>query len=131
MMLGKAVSVILLIAGVILSLLRPAEEQTVNRAQAAYHIPGFSPAHASKNLAIEARTARLWVRDPMQGERVLEPTEITKCSKQVRGQLTGLEFRTNDATTPTWYAPFTKVDEIEGWRERVAAAFRDAGHTLN
>ena len=122
-------SAVLVVAGLVLLVSRTSPP--VRTQQAAFHIPGFTPKYAVKNIALEPGTGRLWIRDKQLGERLLSPGEVLewKARQDEKDSLVwGLEFRTNDAAAPLWFSRIGNTPEsVDEWSERITAAYRELG----
>ena len=121
-----AVSLALILLGVVLVVRRG--EPAVRKQQAAFHVPGFTPNYAVKNIALETGTGRLWIRDKELGERLLNQNEVQGWSPKQDGDVWGLEFRTSDTSAPVWFSRIGNTPEsVDAWSERITAAYRDRG----
>ena len=108
-------------AGIFVALRKP--KPTARREQAAYYIPGFNPAHASKNIAIEGGTNRLWIRDPDRGEKVILPEQVLSWTRDVREGSIGITFQIDEDGAPVnWFVPFLRAESLDTWAERLNAS---------
>ena len=120
---------VLAVVGIVLLVSRA--DPPVRTQQAAFHVPGFTPSYAVKNIALETGTGRLWIRDKQLGERLLSPDEVVewKARQDEKDALVwGLEVRTKDASAPLWFSRIGNTPEaVDEWSERITAAYRGLG----
>ncbi len=116
-------------AGIVLLVVRTSPP--VRTQQAAFHIPGFTPKYAVKNIALEPSSGRLWIRDKLLGERLLNPDEVVewKARQDEKDALVwGLELKIKDAAAPVWFSRIGNTPEsVDEWSERITAAYRELG----
>jgi len=104
---------------------------------------GFTPTHAHDNIALDANTKKLWIREESGTTKVFEPSEITGWSVSAdttRNRLgqrwpckVYLEIKAKDIDRPLWRARFKRykestpeqrnLDECNEWFERLGAAY--------
>jgi hypothetical protein len=104
---------------------------------------GFSPTHSHDNIALNADTKKLWVREESGATKVFEPSEITGwgVSSETTHNKHGatwpakvyLEIKTKDIDRPLWRVRFKRygelmpekrnLNECNEWYERLGAAY--------
>ncbi len=121
-MLGATV----VVAGTIVAFRRASPK--ITQGHAAVHVPGFSPTHAAKHIAIEGKTGRLWVRDNQLGERIIDADELAEWRVHRDDTKFGVEVRTNGAEPTVWFARTGEAREsAEEWITKIGANRRELG----
>lgn len=104
---------------------------------------GFTPTHSHDNIALDANTKRLWVREESGTTKVFEPSDITGWSvssdtdRNNWGQhwpcRVYLEIKAKDIDRPLWRVRFKRYGEMlpeqrnlaecNEWFERLGAVY--------
>lgn len=111
----------------------------------------FTPTHAHSNIAIDAKTRRVWIREPSGRQIVLSPADITGWAtasvekSNQHGQCWNiknfLEIRTTNLDKPLWRARFKDHQEtfpseknhreLEEWYQRITAMLNHDAESAN